>query len=334
MSNYPVPPYGVTPPVPPPASGVPVKLIVCIVVTVIVLLLFGAIAIALGVGLGVGLSRRNSGSSGSSSSSGSTSSPYSILAPPTVSCTYSGSATCGCAATQPSFLAPRIVQGYTANANSWPWIVALTLNNGQALCGGFLVNYQYVVTAAHCVSGVAQSSIKVYAGLQLLSASANGQVRTVSNLNTHPSYSASGFINDIAVLKLTTAFDQTSKVGICCLTSDTSLPSLGETGVIAGWGTTSTSSSAISDNLLQGTIKVQGDSSSCSSSANGGIRFCAGYSGTDACFGDSGSPFMISLNNSWTCTGLVSAGRGCGQNSLYTRVSAFRSYIDSMISTL
>ena len=331
MSGFPAPRYGLPPPLPPPASGVPVKLIVCIVITVIVLL-FGAAAIALGVGLGVGLSKKNSDSSSGSSASASNS--FSILAPPTVSCTYGGSATCGCAATQPSFLSPRIFQGYTANAESWPWIVAIYLNNERGFCGGFLVNYQYVVTVAHCVSGVAANTIKVYAGLQTLSARGSAQMRTVSNLSSHPSYSASNFNNDIAVLKLTSAFDQTRKVGVCCLTSDTSLPSLDERGVIAGWGTTLTSGSSLSDNLLQGTIKVQGDSSSCSSSSSSGIRFCAGFSGTDACFGDSGSPFMTSVNNSWTCTGIISAGRGCGQNSLYTRVSAFRSYIDTMISTL
>ncbi|CAF5083294.1 unnamed protein product, partial [Rotaria sp. Silwood1] len=325
IMNYPVPSYGVAAP---SAKFNKKTIIIIIVIAVVVgLLILGAIAIALGVGLGVGLSRRNNASSSNSNIS-----TYSILSAPTVTCTYGGSATCGCAATKPSFLTPRITQGYTGTAYSWPWIVALYINNAKAFCGGFLVSYQHVVTAAHCVSGVTPSTITVYAGIQTLSSRSSSQSRVVYNLTTHPSYSASDHTNDIAILTLQSAFDQTSIVGKCCLTFDSSLPSIGEHAVLAGWGVTSSSSTTVSDQLLQGVIQVQSRSSSCPISSSS-LQICAGYDGTDACYGDSGSPLMTSVNNSWTCTGIVSSGRSCGQSSLYTRVSAYRSFIQGIIGS-
>jgi secreted trypsin-like serine protease len=328
--NYPAPQYAVAAPV--ATTHTTRNIIIIVVVILVISFILIALGIGLGVGLGVGLSRRGDNShSSSSSSSGGSSSSYSILSPPTVTCIYSNSTTCGCSATQPTFLTPKIYQGYTAVADSWPWIVALSINNNNAFCGGFLVSYQYVLTAAHCVSGVTASTIIAYAGIQKLSLINSGQSRVVSTVTVHPNYDSAAVTNDIAVLTLVSPFIQTNTVGLCCLTFDTSLPSANEHGVIAGWGETSPTSTALSDNLLQGVIEVQ-SFSLCSSTSTQNIRFCAGYNGTDACFGDSGSPFMTSVNNLWTCTGLVSAGTTCGGNTLYTRVSAYQSFINGIIN--
>lgn len=44
----------------------------------------------------------------------------------------------------------RVVNGDNASPHSWPWQVSLRVNNGH-ICGGSLINNQWVVTAAHCV---------------------------------------------------------------------------------------------------------------------------------------------------------------------------------------
>ncbi|CAF1617022.1 unnamed protein product [Rotaria magnacalcarata] len=324
--DYPAPGYAIAETTRKPYAKI---IIIVVVIVVVGVLLISAIGIALGVGLGVGLSKKSSSSSSNSDTA--TTKTYSILSAPTVTCTYGGSGTCGCAPTKPSFLTPRIIQGYIATPYSWPWIVAIYLNNGKIFCGGFLVTYQHVITAAHCVAGTTASGTTVYAGIETISSKSNGQSRIVANFTSHPGYSTTGYINDIAILTLQSPFNQTSQVGKCCLTFDTSLPSIGEHAVIAGWGVTSSSSTTISDNLLQGVIQVQGSSASCTPQSS--IQVCAGYDGTDACYGDSGSPLMTSVNNLWTCTGIVSSGRGCGQTSLYTRVSAFQSFIQGIIGS-
>jgi secreted trypsin-like serine protease len=338
--DYRVPQYAVAPAVAAAKTSVIKIVVIILAVVVVVFLIIAAVAIALGVGLGIGL-KKNSDSSSSSdstittttSTSTSTSSTiYSILAAPIVKCNYGGSSTCGCSATQPSFLSPRIHQGYTATTNSWPWMIALYINNNQTFCGGFLISYQHVVTAAHCVIGLSSTSVIAYAGIQTLSSRSSGQARISSVITVHPSYSLSATVYDIAIITLQSAFNQTATVGLCCVTYDTSLPSVGQTGAVCGWGSTAYTVGVVSNDLLQAVIQVQSDSSSCSTSSTSSVQFCAGYSGTDVCHGDSGSPFMISLNNSWTCAGIVSAGQSCSGNSYYTRVSAFQSFINGVIN--
>ena len=46
----------------------------------------------------------------------------------------------------------RIVNGVNANPNSWPWIVHLLFqdNESEGVCGGTIINSEWVLTAAHC----------------------------------------------------------------------------------------------------------------------------------------------------------------------------------------
>ena len=134
--NYPAPNYVVAGS---SSKTTIIKIAAAVGACVVVLFILAALGIGLGVGLGVGLTRHSSSSSsdsGGSAASASTTTATSVLSAPTVNCVYSSS-TCGCAATQPSFILTRIINGYSAVANSWPWIVALYINNGQSFCGGF-----------------------------------------------------------------------------------------------------------------------------------------------------------------------------------------------------
>lgn len=44
----------------------------------------------------------------------------------------------------------RVVGGQDASPHSWPWQISLRVNGGH-ICGGTLIDAEYVVTAAHCV---------------------------------------------------------------------------------------------------------------------------------------------------------------------------------------
>ena len=50
----------------------------------------------------------------------------------------------------------RIINGYDADPNSWPWIASMRLYMGDGslsihICSGTLINSDYVLTAAHCL---------------------------------------------------------------------------------------------------------------------------------------------------------------------------------------
>merc|ERR1711990_1339725 len=52
----------------------------------------------------------------------------------------------------------RIVGGFEAQENEWPWQVALFIDNAW-FCGGALISENYVMTAAHCADGASYFDI-------------------------------------------------------------------------------------------------------------------------------------------------------------------------------
>lgn len=59
----------------------------------------------------------------------------------------------------------RIVGGEDAVKGAWPWIATLRWL-GRTLCGGTLIDSQWIVTAAHCVYGSDTKSILFLQQLQ------------------------------------------------------------------------------------------------------------------------------------------------------------------------
>jgi hypothetical protein len=109
-------------------------------------------------------------------------------------------------------------------------------------------------------------------------------------MTIHPVYS-------LAMLKLWSAFDQTSTVGLYCFTSDTSLSAMDERAVIVGWGDILHCARNDSNVLLRAALQMKSDLTKCSSSIQNTINpilFCDSYSSDDICQGDYGGPFLSS----------------------------------------
>ncbi len=123
------------------------------------------------------------------------------------------SASCGCSSSPASL--SRIVGGESAGTNTWSWAVSLSIS-GTSLCSGSIISSFWVITAAHCVSGVAPSKVTVYAGSNVRF---SGQSRVGSKIVVHPNYDSSTKVNDIALIQLNTPLSMSGSIKSICIPS-------------------------------------------------------------------------------------------------------------------
>ena len=96
----------------------------------------------------------------------------------------------------------KIVGGTDAVLGDWGWQVSMNYS-GRFICGGSLINSQWILTAAHCVSSLSASFYSYDIGhhdrRQLESWAITRKVKQVIK---HPNYASSTYRNDIALMKL------------------------------------------------------------------------------------------------------------------------------------
>ena len=231
------------------------------------------------------------------------------------------SGTCG--AKSSSAILPKIVDGNFAVPNSRPWLVSLRFNvNGKAIhsCGGSLIKENYVLTAAHCVEPVTNiNDLTVVVGLHCTNSYSNSQVYQTEKMIIHPAYAgASGFIlgSDIALIKLKTAVKLSATVSLINLPSANDVNKvIGQTVLVAGWGSLSSTFATEPKELQETSLKVGDGDSKCEQSMskfpgiNKGSLYCL-YDAlkvkANVCPGDSGSPFIYQSDGKWYAYGVVS----------------------------
>ncbi|XP_041092608.1 serine protease 33-like [Polyodon spathula] len=242
----------------------------------------------------------------------------------------------------------RIVGGSDAQEGAWPWQVSLRLN-GFHICGGSLIDQNWVLSAAHCFQG--SSNVKLYTvRLGILSLSQQqGVDRNLLRFLLKPGFTAPEQGNDAALLQLDQPVTFSEIVLPVCLPSPSTLFTAGQQCWVTGWGNIQEGVSLPSPNILQQVMVPLVDNVMCDTlyHTNTGISLaqplilpdmiCAGVlaGGKDSCQGDSGGPLVCpSPNGSWILAGIVSWGDGCAQPNypgVYSRVTSFLPWIQQTL---
>ncbi|XP_027198757.2 uncharacterized protein LOC113792993 [Dermatophagoides pteronyssinus] len=242
----------------------------------------------------------------------------------------------------------RVVGGRNAQFGEWPWQVLIKEKSWlgfftKSKCGGVLIDYKWILTAAHCQPGMMGSLIVMLGQHELHGTSRQLRpvVKTVRRMIVHRDFDPDTFDNDIALLELDTPFEmQPHIVPICMPNKDEDY--VGQFAYVAGWGKLSYGGTIPS--VLQTVRLPIIDNSLCQTMfADAGhykyIRhsfLCAGYTqgGRDTCEGDSGGPLMMKRDDVWTLIGTVSHGIKCAEPNLpgvYMKTWSYLPWISGII---
>lgn len=249
--------------------------------------------------------------------------------------------TCG------SLFHPQIVGGENAAVGELPWQVVVL--PASKLCGGSLVDVQWVLTAAHCVVDgsqvpVSAADVQVVAGeYDRSQVDGTEQQRGVAQVVVHPNYDATTSDNDIALLQLTSPVVPGGSVGVIPLVASPAndgIVALGVLALVSGWGVTSEGGTP-ADILQKVSVPVVSNAT-CSQAFGPAITenmLCAGVAegGKDSCQGDSGGPLVVPDGSGWRLAGVVSFGSGCAQPGfygVYARVSRYTDWINTYLAGL
>ncbi len=215
--------------------------------------------------------------------------------------------------------------------------VSLVMDGGVG-CGGTLVAWDWVLSAAHCVfdddgNRYHRSRIRI---LEATSDLSNiGLIQSVAEVVPHPDYDPVSKRNDLVLLRLDREGE--TEVGpIARLASPGDDADVDERAWVYGFGRTETG--YFSRVLMKVDVPIVANQN-CQDGYSRTITtrmICAGGGDTDSCNGDSGGPLIVNRNRRPMLVGVVSFGpKPCaewGVAGVYTRVSSYRTWMTNVMS--
>uniref|UniRef100_H9GC52 Peptidase S1 domain-containing protein n=1 Tax=Anolis carolinensis TaxID=28377 RepID=H9GC52_ANOCA len=256
----------------------------------------------------------------------------------------SSSTVCG----QP-VISGRIVGGDDATNGAWPWQVAV-LRSYYFICGGSLIDKEWVLSAAHCFYNATNPDeyLLIFGANQLLNLSPDVVVRRVKRIILHYDYNGPvASSGDIALLQLSFPVDFTNNIHPICLPESSAEFYVNTNCWVTGWGNTQFKERDTAKpktlqevklplitweicNIYYNMVPIQG----LTWNPMKADMLCAGYQigGKGPCQGDSGGPLVCNVQGSWFQAGIVSWSVGCAQRnypSVYASVPYYAKWISA-----
>jgi trypsin len=213
--------------------------------------------------------------------------------------------------------------------------------DGEHVCGGSLINHEWILSAAHCY--IKANKIAVVLGAHNVTDEDNEKTKLVTGVSKaiqHDNWSYG--IYDIMLLKLEHPVEFNDVISPLCLATEA--PSDGQHCYSMGWGVDEWHDyvdETTTPDLLQQFISPVIDTSRCNGTEMydgiiGITELCAGYEegGRGNCFGDSGGPLVMKENGRWSQVGIVSWGIPCAlamYPTVYTDVAQMVEWMEKIV---
>lgn len=232
----------------------------------------------------------------------------------------------------------RIVNGFSATQNQFPFTVQVitTMPSGHHLCGGVLMNNQWVLTAAHCATRATQ--FQVLLGVNTIYENEIGRIIDMTKTAIiHHDYNPKTHANDLALIKLSKAVEYNDNIQPSVLPTATDDSLVSESVIAIGWGLEQTGDEVAPSILRWAPLNII-TNERCSKFLRNilSTTICAeGGNMQSTCYGDSGGPLVLGSDYR-TLVGVTSFGNGTGCHfgvpQAFCRITSYVDWITSNIA--
>ncbi|XP_037625717.1 granzyme E-like [Sebastes umbrosus] len=213
----------------------------------------------------------------------------------------------------------EIIRSREAEPHSRPYMVlleGLKEDGNISQCGGFLLNEDFVMTAAHC-----KAKYTAFLGVHNVHNRAEIQTISVEKKYPHKNYNEDDYKGDIMLLKLSSKAKFSKDVKPIALADqgDGSLPT---NCAISGWGRSVQNSKYMTNVLMEVNVTLV-DSKECAQHK----VYCTDVEAGPG-KGDSGGPLVCGDGKAYGVVSILHQDPDASKRYQYTKIPDYRSWID------